>query len=192
MNKIVISSTACAAVAVFAAIASLATPAPASSAAQSNTVAVGGTDLKCGCYAPVESKIAAGNPTNGYNLNCESNDRFTTTGTAVSVQKSDLKVYVSASGAVQGDSDMDITFRSRDKKNFTAAYDGSNDELKWAGSTNDTNDQKVSGFKLDGKDGTWTASFKGVTTGKDYVGVVLFNDIGDGKKTMTALCLQDH
>ncbi|WP_143150292.1 hypothetical protein [Erythrobacter sanguineus] len=186
MNKIVISSTACAAVAVFAAIASLATPAPASSAASS------ATDLKCGCYAPVESKIAAGNPSNGYNLNCESNDRFTTTGTAVSVQKSDMKVYVDASGAVQGDNDMDITFRSRNKKDFIAAYDGNTKDLLWAGAKNDNNDQKVSGFKIEGKDGTWTAAFKGETTGTDYVGVVLFNDLGDGKKTMTALCLQDH
>lgn len=186
MNKIVISSTAGAAVAVFAAIASLATPAPASSASSS------ATDLKCGCFATVEPQIAAGNPSNGYNLNCESNDRFTTPGTAVSVQKSDMKVYVDASGAVQGDNDMDITFRSRNAKDFIAAYDGNTKDLLWAGVKNDNNDQKVSGFKIEGGDGTWTAAFKGETTGKDYVGVVLFNNLGDGKKTMTALCLQDH
>ena len=187
MNKIVISSTACAAVAVFAAIASLATPSAEASAASS------ATDLKCGCYAPAESKIAAGNPTNGYNLNCESNDQFTTTGTAVSVQKSDLKVYIEAKDAITKGSVLEIFFRSRDEKYFTAAYDGSNSKLMWAGTTPDTYGyQRVQNFNIKGKDGTWYASFKGDTTGKNYVGLVLFNDLGDGKKTMTALCLQDH
>lgn len=185
MNKIVISSTACAAVAALAAIASLAPPYPASSAAST-------TDLKCGCYAPLEPKIAAANPVNGYNLNCESNDQFTTVGTGVSVQKSDLKVYVSASGAVQGDKDMDIKFRSRDKQFFQVAYDGSNSKELFRGGVPDTDETTVSGFQLKGKDGSWNASFKALTSGKHYVGLVLFNDLGDGKKTMTALCLQDH
>jgi hypothetical protein len=180
MKKIIISS---AVVAVFTTISL-----PVSAA----------TDLKCGCYAPAESKIAAGNPVktdkgDKYNLNCESNDRFTETGTAVSVQKSDLKVYVDANGAIQGDSDMDITFRSRDKKYFTAAYDGSNQKLLWGGSKNDNNDQKVSGFNIKKvSDGVWNASFQGNTTGKNYKGLVLFNDLGNGKKTMTGLCLEDH
>jgi hypothetical protein len=175
MNKIVISSAA------FAIFAAITFPASAAS------------DMKCGCYAPIEPKIAAGNPANGYNLNCESKDQFTKTGTAVSVQKSDLKVYVDAKGAVQGDKDMDITFRSRNKEYFVAAYDGSNKKLLWGGSKNDNNDQKVSGFNIKKvSDGVWNASFQGNTSGKNYKGVVLFNDLGDGKKTMTALCLEDH
>ena len=179
MNKMLISS---AAFAVFAVIAF-----PASAA----------TDLKCGCFDndKVKAGIAASNPVNGYNLICGSNDEFTTTGTAVSVQESDLKVYVDASGAVQSDSNMEITFRSRDTKAFTAAYDGSNQKLLWGGSKSDNSEMTVGGFQIIGKSpGPWNVTFKGVTTGKDYVGLVLLNDLtnGDGKKTMTALCLQNQ
>ncbi|GAB55695.1 hypothetical protein GPUN_1578 [Glaciecola punicea ACAM 611] len=175
MNKTLISSTA------FAVFTAIALPTLAAE------------DLKCGCYAPVEDKIAAANPVNGYNLNCESNDRFTETGTAVSVQKSDLKVYVGANGAIQGDNDMNITFRSRNKEYLVAAYDGSDKHLLWGGMKNDNNDQQVDGFRIKNvSEGTWTASFQADTTGKNYKGVVLFNDLGNGKKTMTALCLRDH
>ena len=175
MNKILISST------IFAVFTAIALP----------TLAA--TNLKCGCYAPAKTKIAAANPVNGYNLKCESNDSFTETGTAVSVKKSDIKVYVDAKGAIQGDSDMDITFRSRNKEFLVGAYDGSNKHLLWGGMKNDKNDQQVDGFKIKKvSEGTWNASFQGDTTGKNYVGLVLFNDLGDGKKTMTALCLQDH
>ncbi len=191
MNKIVISS---AAFAIFAAITF-----PASAA----------TDMKCGCYAPLEAEIEAGNPYHAgrtyksfkNNLSCESKDRFTTPGTAVSVQKTYLKVYVDAKNAVQGDGYMDITFRSRNKTYFAEATDlfGNVDEALWSGLKNDTDKQNVSNFTIiKHKNGTVSSSFLGATSddgislGAAYSGFVLFNDLGDGKKTMTALCLADH
>ncbi len=156
------------------------------------------TELKCGCYAPVESQIAAGNPTSGFNLNCESNDRFTTTGKSVSVQKKYLKVYVNDSNAVQDDEDMSIKFRSRNKQKFHEAYDETDGKSLWSGGAfnendvNDTTEIKVDGFKISEKnDGTWVTLFRGNANKKVYDGLVLFYDLGDGKKTMTALCLQD-
>jgi hypothetical protein len=191
MNKIVISSAA------FAIFAAITFPASAAS------------DMKCGCYAPLEAEIEAGNPYHGgggfksfkYNLSCESKDRFTTPGTAVSVQKRYLKVYVDAKNAVQGDGYMDITFRSRNKTYFAQATDlfGDNgNKTLWSGLKNDTDKQNVSNFTIiKHKNGTVSSSFLGATSddgislGKGYSGFVLFNDLGDGKKTMTALCLED-
>lgn len=189
INKNVISSATWAALVAFAAITTLTAPSVASAA----------TDMKCGCYAPLEANIAAANPTKGdpsYKLNCESNDRFTTTGTAVSVQKGDLKVYVDAKNAVQGDNDMNISFRSRNEQFLNGVYEA-NGNNRWLGAANDNNEIEVGGFSISGGGGSWTAGFKGDTSGKDYKGVVLFSDltamnINPGKKTMTALCLQDH
>lgn len=150
------------------------------------------TKMKCGCYENLEDSING--TANGYTLTCEENDRFTTTGTDVSVQKSDLKVYVDGKDAVQGDNDMNITFRSRDKKNLTSVFEA-NEKNRWMGSADDTKDIEVSGFSITSTSSGWSAGFKGVTSGKDYTGVVLFSDlapyINPGKKTMIALCLED-
>lgn len=146
------------------------------------------TKMKCGCYKPLESSING--TVNGYTFTCGDNDQFTTTGTDVSVQKSDLKVYVDGKDAVQGDNDMNITFRSRDKKNLTSVFEA-NGNNRWTGSADDTKDIEVGGFSITSVSGSWTAGFKGITSGTDYEGVVLFADLGDGKKTMTALCLED-
>lgn len=151
------------------------------------------TKMKCGCFAPLESSING--TVDGYTFTCEANDQFTTTGTDVSVQKSDLKVYVDGKNAVQGDNDMNITFRSRDEKNLTSVFEA-NGKNRWTGLANDTKDIDVGGFSITSGKGGWSAGFKGVTSGKDYTGVVLFADlaqmgINPGKKTMTALCLED-
>jgi hypothetical protein len=151
------------------------------------------TEMKCGCLEGMQAKING--TVDGITFTCNTNDAYKTAGTDVSVQESDLKVYVDGEGAVQGDNDMNITFRSRDKKNLTSVFEA-NGKNRWMGSADDTKDIEVSGFSITGGSGSWSAGFKGVTSGKEYKGVVLFADlaqmnINPGKKTMTALCLEN-
>jgi hypothetical protein len=154
------------------------------------------TEMKCGCFEDMKDKING--TVDGITFTCGTNDAFKTTGTDVSVQESDLKVYVDGKDAVQGDNDMNITFRSRDKKNLTSVFEA-NEKNRWMGSADDTKDIEVSGFSITSTSSGWSAGFKGVTSGKDYTGVVIFADLGGaiptpinpGKKTMTALCLEN-
>ncbi|HEX7115848.1 MAG TPA: hypothetical protein VF193_12015 [Steroidobacter sp.] len=145
---------------------------------------------KCGCEANAKAdlekskdpKIECAETYNGYS-------------SSVSIQDSHLKIYVDSKNVVQGDKDANIRFRPRDGKCLERVADGNEGKILWQGAyCNNDSYKEVGQFKLkESKDnpGTWIATFEGKTGGKDYTGFLMYATGKDGKRYMTAACLEN-
>ncbi len=159
-------------------------------------------ELKCGCNTNFEDNISSAD-IKGYTLSCEDKDAFTDNTEKVSVQETNVKVYVEHSQQVHSSGNsMDIVFRSRNGHNLTSVADGVTDSVLWAGSVNDTNDKTVDGFHITAIDPAtvknktmkmWNALYRAHSK-DDYDGAVIFAELPTvpGKKSMIALCLQNR
>ena len=155
--------------------------------------------MKCGCYKAMSGDTPMGlngkvvdTDTGKIQLECVSSEVYSNLTSSVSIQESHVKIYVDSSNIVQGDSDMNIRFRPRDKKCLVDVKDMNANSSKWVGMYCGQSSYKdIGGFKIDSK--TNSATFAVVTTGKTYGGTAIFTEKGtDGKRSMIAACLQNQ
>lgn len=143
---------------------------------------------KCACEANAKAKVQSSTDPK---LECA--ETYKGFGSSVSVQESHLKVYVSSDNIIQGDKDMNIRFRPRDGKCLERVADGNEKKVVWEGAYCNNDSYKDLGqFKMNEKDGMWTATYEGKTGGKDYTGLAMFAvNPQDGKKYMQAVCIEN-
>jgi hypothetical protein len=156
----------------------------------------GTTNLKCGCLSVTQSKIdgtEVSTDQGKIKISCNTKDKYSKTGSSVSVQETNVKVYVDGDNTTQGDNDMNIRFRPRSTTLLSVVDPNNGDKVLWAGTHGDTSYKDIGQFKIKEKDGVYNAAFAAVTGKGTYIGAVLFSvlDPASNKKSMLALCLEN-
>ncbi|HTQ13102.1 MAG TPA: hypothetical protein VMH86_04435 [Rhizomicrobium sp.] len=162
-------------------------------------------DYKCVCQTDAKSAIES---SSGGKLDCA--ETYKSYDGSVSVQESQLKLYVSSDNMVQGDQDANLRFRPRDGKCLETVADGNTGKLLYIGDHCDNSSYvNVGPFKFN-KSATsvtqtdpngnpvtvtvtnWTATYLATTTGKKYNGMAQWTTMPDGKKYLQAACIQNQ
>jgi hypothetical protein len=84
--------------------------------------------LKCECLATEAAKLQTSPDPK---IDCVAT--YSNLNSEVSVQETQLKVYVTAANLQQSDNDMEIKFRPRDQKCLNAVFDGVSEKEVWRG-----------------------------------------------------------
>jgi hypothetical protein len=149
--------------------------------------------FKCACLASAKAGLQTSvDP----KISCV--ETYSNFSSQVSVQETQLKMYVNADNLVQGDRDVSIKLRPRDQKCLVEVLDGNAGAVRFAGLYCNNDDAKtVSPFQLVETKRGYSAAAAVFTDGAQHTSFLVYSDSRKdknsswSKRKLDAVCLQE-